>query len=375
MMTNRQRVLAVLDGKRPDRLPWIARIRLWYYARQTDGDMPARFKGMSELQIAKAIRSGDPARDGKVFKVRYEGIEVVEEKVPGATRQRFITPYGEVTYGKITAGYLEGRSESGLPLEHPIKSVEDYKVWEYVAEHTHYDPTYEEYLDYEAQVGDEGFPMVSAGDCPFHFLQLNLIGYNSVFYHMMDHLPEFEHLMKVMTDVERERLWPVVAKSPARLILHGMHFDTQMTPPQLFRQYITPYYTEFSKLLHDSGKKLAWHADDDSQAILGVTKEAGFDMAECFCTAPMVSVTLEEARKVYGTDVIIWGGVPSVVLEETFPDDEFEEYMRGVFRSIAPGDTLILGVADNVMPRSKIDRVERISQLVEQHGQLPLQPW
>src|SRR5512137_2685385 len=99
MMTNRERVLAVLDGKRPDRLPWIARIRLWYYARQADGDMPERFRGMSELEIAKVIGSGDPARGGKVFKVRYEGLDVVEEKVPGASRQRFITPYGEVTYG------------------------------------------------------------------------------------------------------------------------------------------------------------------------------------------------------------------------------------------------------------------------------------
>ncbi|MHB1133782.1 MAG: uroporphyrinogen decarboxylase family protein [Chloroflexota bacterium] len=375
MMTNRERVLAVLDGKRPDRLPWIARIRLWYYARMTEGDMPERFRGMSELEIAKVLRCGDPARDGRVFKTRYEGMDVIEEKLPGSTRQRFVTPYGEVSYGKIRSEYLQGRSEDGLPLEHPIQKREDYKVWEYVAEHTHYDPTYEAYVEYEKKVGDDGYPMVPVGDCPFHYLELNLVGYNNFFYHMMDYQNEFESLMKVMTDVERERLWPVAANSPARLLLHGVHFDSQMTPPHLFSKYITPYYTEFTKLLHAKGKKLAWHADDDSQAILRETKEAGFDMAECFCTAPMVNVTLEEARKVWGHDCIIWGGVPSVVMEETFPDDEFEEYMRDVFRSLDTGDAMILGVADNVMPRSKIERVERISEIVEQHGALPLQPW
>ena len=373
-MTNRERVLAVLDGKSPDRVPWIARLRLWYHARLTEGNLPERFRGMDEVALGRALRTGNPARDGKVFKVRYEGLEVREEREPGVLRQCFITPYGSVTYGQMTSSYLQGRIESGLPLEHPIKRREDYKVWEYVAEHTFYDPTYEDYLAYEQAVGDDGYPMVSAGDCPFHHLQLRLVGYNDVFFHMMDFANEFESLLTVMTQVEKERLWPVVADSPARLILHGLHFDSQMTPPHLFRQYITPYYREFSALLHAKNKRLAWHADDDSQAILQEIKDAGFDMSECFCTAPMVSVTLAEARQAWGKDVIIWGGIPSVVLEETFPEEEFEAYVKGVLRTIAPGDAIILGVADNVMPMSIIERVERISELVEQYGKYPIDP-
>jgi len=147
-----------------------------------------------------------------------------------------------------------------------------------------------------------------------------------------------------------------------------------MTPPHMFRKYITPYYKELSALLHARGKSLAWHADDDTKDLLAEIKEAGFDMSECFTTAPMVSVTLEEARAAWGRDVIIWGGVPSIILEPTFPADEFEAYMRGVFRAIAPGDAFILGVADNVMPTSLIERVERISELVEQYGTYPVRP-
>jgi len=374
-MTNRERVLAVLDGKPVDQVPWIARLQLWYSARQTEGNMPERFRGMTVEQVGRALRTGDPARNGKVFQPVYKGMEVREERVAGALRTTYVTPYGTLVYGQITSDYLAGRIESGLPLEHPIRKVEDYKIWEYITEHTYWEPTYAEYEAYEKQVGDEGYPMVSAGDCPFHHFQLRLVGYNDAYFHLQDYPNEVEHLMTVMTQVEKERLWPVVANSPARLILHGMHFDSQMTPPNLFRRWITPYYKEFSALLHAKNKRLAWHADDDSQAILQDTKDAGFDMAECFCTAPMVSVTLAEARRVYGKDVIIWGGVPSVVLEETFPEEEFEEYMRGVFRAIAPGDAMILGVADNVMPRSLISRVERISDLVEQHGKYPVQPY
>ncbi len=374
-MTNRERILAVLDGKSPDRIPWIARLPLWYNARTTEGNMPARFQGNSLLEVSRILRTGNPARDGRIFMIRYEGLEMRTEHAPGVLRQRFVTPLGEVTFGRILTSELEGRTDQGLPLEHPIRSVEDYRILEYIAEHTFYNPCYEAYLAYEAEVGDEGFPMVSCGDCPFHYFLLYLAGYNQAYFEIADHPQEFEHLMTVMTQVEKARLWPVVADSPARLILHGVHFDSQMTPPRQFRQYITPYYREFSTLLHSRGKSLAWHADDDSKAILGEVKEAGFDMSECFCTSPMVEVTLEEARAAWGTDVIIFGGVPSIVLEPTFPEAEFEAYMRSLFQTIAPGDAFILGVADNVMPTSRIERVERISELVETHGTYPVKPY
>ncbi|MFB3817586.1 MAG: uroporphyrinogen decarboxylase family protein [Candidatus Methylomirabilales bacterium] len=374
-MTDRERILAVLDRKSPDRVPWIARLDLWYHARATERNLPARFRGMDVVGVGRVLRTGNPARGGRVFRVRYEGMEVRTETAPGVLRERFVTPHGEVTFGRILTTTVSGTTDQGLPLEHPLRRVEDYRVLEYIAEHTFYDPCYEEYLAYEAAVGDDGYPMVSCGDCPFHHFLLQLAGYNTAYFEMADHPREFEHLMLVMTEVERERLWPVVADSPARLILHGVHFDSQMTPPHLFRRHITPYYQEFSRLLHARGKSLTWHADDDSRHILAEVQEAGFDMAECFCTAPMVEVTLAEARAAWGTDVIIFGGVPSIVLEPTFPEAEFDAYMRELFRTIAPGDAFILGVADNVMPTSLIERVERISELVEQHGTYPIQPY
>ena len=374
-MTNRERILAVLDRKSPDRIPWIARLDLWYHARMAEGNMPARFRGMSVLDVGRTLRTGNPARDGRVFTVRYEDMEVRAERAPGVLRQRFITPHGEVTFGRILSEKVSGTTDQGLPLEHPIHSVDDYKVLEYIAEHTFYDRCYDEYLKYEAAVGDEGYPMVSCGDVPFHYFLLHLAGYNQAYFEMVDHAEAFEHLMAVMEQVERERLWPVVADSPARLILHGVHFDSQMTPPHMFRKYMTPYYRDFSALLHSRGKSLTWHADDDSKDILAEVKDAGFDMSECFCTAPMVEVTLEEARAAWGTDVTIFGGVPSIILEPGFPEAEFEAYMRNLFRVIAPGGAFILGVADNVMPTSLIGRVERVSELVEQHGSYPVQPY
>jgi hypothetical protein len=46
--------------------------------------------------------------------------------------------------------------------------------------------------------------------------------------------------------------------------------------------------------------------------------------------------------------------------------------MRQVFRTIAPGDALILGVADNIMPGSLLERLERIAEMVAEWGNYPI---
>jgi uroporphyrinogen-III decarboxylase len=152
--------------------------------------------------------------------------------------------------------------------------------------------------------------------------------------------------------------------------MHGHHLSSQMTPPPLFEQYITPYYQELTSKLRGAGKVVALHADNDTRHILGCIERAGFGMAECFATAPMVDTTLAEARDAWGDRVIIWGGVPSVILEEPYTDEQFEQFMDDVFRTIAPGRAFILGIADNAMPGSQIQRIRRITEMVEQQGSI-----
>ena len=373
MMMNRERILALLDGKSPDRIPWIGRIDQWYLQLKQEDRLPERFKGMGLREIAYALGTGHPARQGIIFRPRYEGMEVHVDRGPEQVTTRYITPHGTLTEKHVASGYFEGHIEIGTSVEYPIKDIDDFDVWEYVAEHTYYDACYGEYLAYEGQVSDDGYPLVVAGDVPYHHFLLRLAGYGNAFFLINDHPREFEHLMAVMSQLDKERLWPVIAGSPARLILHGLHFDSQFTPPRAFRRYIAPYYREFSALLHARDKRLAYHADADSGRILADVREAGFDFADCFCTAPMVNVTLEGARTAWGSDVIIYGGIPSVMLEPTVSDEEFEQYMQHLFQTVAPGDAFVLGVSDNVLPTSIIERVERITELVEECGTYPIQ--
>jgi hypothetical protein len=126
--------------------------------------------------------------------------------------------------------------------------------------------------------------------------------------------------------------------------------------------------------MHEAGKFVAMHADADLSLILDLVKSTGWDMLECLVTAPMVPLTMAHARAALGTEVCLWGGLPSTLLSPNVSEDEFRSYVKELFRIIAPGLGFVLGVADNVMPDSLIDRVRWLSDYVREEGRYPISP-
>ena len=371
-MTNRERLLAIMDGKPPDRIPWIPRLLLWYNAHKMAGTLPPRYRAMTLREIERDLGAGTPARDGRIFRSETHGVEVKQHVKGTETLTKYITPAGVVTTLHRGSDYLRQRDLPDLLVEHMLKRREDYAVVEYMVEHTVYTPAYDEYLAYEREIGDDGYPLVQAGDCPLHRFLRELCGYNDGYLHLNDYPNEVEHLFTVMEQCDRDNVWRMMAESPARLFLHGAHFSSQMTPPRVFARYIEPYYRDLSALLRSRDKVLVLHGDNDTRAILHNIERAGYRMVECFATHPMVPTTLAEARAAWGDRIIIWGGVPSYLFEDPYTEADLDAYMDGVFKTIAPGKSFILGIADNLLPGGKIERVRRIAQMAEERGVYPI---
>ena len=372
MVNDRERLLAILNRQPPDRIPWIPRLLLWYNAKKLNHTMPKQWENLSLRELERALGVGTPARDGKIMDHYYEDVEIVHRQEADKQITEYHTPKGTVRTVSHESEDLRAQGLPGRVEEYPLKGPADYRVWEWVVEHSHWRPNYEAYHAYDAEIGDDGLPMVSVGDVPLHSWMLNLAGYDHAFYQLADYPEEVEHLLGVMTEVDRARHWPVILNSPARLVLHGVHLSSAFTPPPLFRKYVVPYYQEFFPLLHERGISAAMHADNDTSLIAEMIEQAGWDMVECFVTAPMVPMTLERARQVWGNRVILWGGMPSLLFSPSVSESDFRSYVDNMFKAIAPGDAFILGVADNVMPDSLIDRVSYLTEAVEKRGWYPI---
>ena len=374
MSTTRQRLLDILEGRSPDGIPWIPRLLLWYNARRATGTLPSAWRDLSLREVERELGCGTPARDGRVARVRYEGVAIERREEDGLDILSYHTPVGTVRQVSHGSETLRGLAMGGRVKEPLLKGPDDYRVWEWVMEHTVWEPDYGGYRAYDEEIGEEGLPMVSAGDAPFHWFLLMGAGYEDGYLQLQDHRREVEHLLQVITEIERDRLWPVLEASPARLFLHGAHHSSTFTPPSIYTRYILPYYQELNPRMQAAGKSVAFHADNDTSRIADLIEQAGYDMVECFVTAPMVPFTLEQAREVWGTRVIIWGGLPSLMLSPSVPEDEFRAEVHHILDAVAPGDAFILGVADNVMPDSLIERIAWVSQVVRERGIYPIQP-
>jgi hypothetical protein len=84
----------------------------------------------------------------------------------------------------------------------------------------------------------------------------------------------------------------------------------------------------------------------------------------------LTECTFEEAWQEWENGPMIWGGVPSPILEERTRDSDFKEYVHGLLTTI--GDqAIIIGVGDMVLGNNLIERVRYIAEQVEKHTLKP----
>jgi len=139
-----------------------------------------------------------------------------------------------------------------------------------------------------------------------------------------------------------------------------------MTNHKLFEKYSLPYYQKYTDVLHGQGKKVGCHTDGNIKPLLNLLAQSGLDVCESFSPFPLTECTFEEAWEKWRNGPMIWGVIPSPILEERTNENDFQEYVHRLLQTI--GDQpIILGVGDMVLGNNLIERVEYIANEVENH--------
>ena len=398
-MTPKERMLRAARGEWADILPWVPRIDLWYNANSLQGTLPAKYRrGVTLDEIADDIgggyhkivpdflnaRSPEDTIDrglgifrlkGMPYRAELAGVEREVKKEGNATFVTYHTPLGSISC-KIL--YTEEMRRAGVSItwisEHVIKDPQDYKIVGYIFKNIKVIPDYENYLEFQRQVGDKGFAAARglAAASPMQQIMRDFLDATQFYLEMYDHPQEMRQLGE---DLEPyyDQLFQVLANSPAEVVFHGSNFDEMITYPPFFRNDIMPYLQRLADMLHARGKLLICHCDGENQGLLDLIAESGMDIAEAICPQPMTKITISEVKKSFKGKVTIFGGVPSVaLLEQSMSDEEFERFMKNLFQEIVPGDRFILGISDTTPPDAKFERLFRITEMVQEWGKLPM---
>ena len=197
-------------------------------------------------------------------------------------------------------------------------------------------PCYDKYQKVADGVGGDGLVMGTRLESPYQSWLIRMAGYETGFAHLYDHTERVERFLRFLTDWTRQTC-RIMWESPAEVMLASDNLSGSITPPRFFRKYLVPFYQEFSGELHKRGKWLAVHFDGEAAPLLSAFPESGVDVAECFTPAPMTRVTLAEAQAAWGDKVIIWGGIPSIVMCPSTPDEDFESLCGRALQQGRPG--------------------------------------
>ena len=388
----RQRVLSVLKGEKPDRLPFIDRLELWYASHKRHGTIPEDYRDLTLTGIHQAIRMGQQ-KFVPLHEIRLHGVELILMRegdefyheidpvveyfprlygtvpydTPGVVVAQMITPRGTLTTRQQLLPNMVDAGMGPYMSEHPVKSPADLPMVEYILDHAEFILREDHVHEQQALIGDSGFVVPAINRIPFQQVMLDYVGELSLFYMLHDE-PDFVRRLIALVDEKIGEVFNSLAASSLPYVEFVDNLEAHMTNPRLFAEFCLSDYQRYAEILHRQGKKLGSHTDGNIKPLLRLLAESGLDICESISPTPLTQCTFDEAWNTWQAlnGPIIWGGIPSVILEPETSEAMFRAYVEHVLEIV--GDKpIILGIGDMVVPVNLIERVRYIADRVEAH--------
>lgn len=390
-LTMKDRAIAVLEGEKPNRMPFIDRLEIWYGSKRLDDSLPERFRDMSLEDVYKAVGMGRQ-KFSAPYAFKLYGVEVTilfenevlfhesepvfeyfpaqwaPEQIPrdreGSTIIEFKTPVGKLwlRYEVVDSSFAMSGAEPYLK-EHLIKEIADYRTVEYIIERAEIVPRFEKISQEEIDLGDNGLVVPVLHRIPFQQLLLEYLGEIQLFHALYDSPQLIDRLIHLL-DTQLLEILTAISELPSLYVEFGDNLHGMITNPKLFAQYCLPHYQKYTEILHGQGKKVGSHTDGDLKLLLDLLAESGLDVCESFSPAPLTSCTFDEAWHAWRKGPLIWGGFPSSILEERTEVNEFKEHVHRTLETVG-NQNIIWGVGDMVLGNNLIERIEYISAAIE----------
>ena len=400
MHTHKSRMLAAFRGEEVDRLPYVPRLDLWYLANSVSGTLPKQHAGKAQNEIARAegwtvyFRFADNILDPEVQKmylhrgiglfstrdtlydfVMPRDVEVRVTHADGKIRVEYHTPVGTID---STMFYDESSQRLGITspmiVDHVIKTPDDYAAVGYLYEHMDIVPNFERFERWvREEMRDDGVAVAQGfmGASPVHQIQRDLLDPTQFYFHYTDHNAKMLELAGKMEHLF-DKMLQILCKSPAEVIWWGANYDDMLTYAPYFEKEITPWIRKASKQLGAVGKLVMCHTDGENEGLMDLIRDSGMHIAESICPTPMTKISLAEYYRRWSGHLTLCGGIPSTILLPGTSDADFEAYMDELFKAVAPGRRMLVGIADQVPPDAVFSRLQRIGERVEREGRLPL---
>lgn len=362
-MTRKELNLAIFEGTAESVL-WQPRLETWINHHMNYGTLPERFRGMTNLEIYDALGCS----------IRYAasaGIESYEdsdeitrttEQQENRTISKIKTPVGELctVYQDI---WKDNRRVNQRIVDFPVKTVKELRVVTYLVNCRKFRANLEAFRKAAERVGHRAEPTVFLSSSGFTELIKNWCGLLDTYYLLNDHPAEVEAYLEAC-DRRDDRMIDAAMQLPCRIFNLGDHATNEFTPPPILKKYLMQRWQRISDRLHEENRFVHTHWDGNSRLMLPYLRQTRLDGVEALTPEPMGDMTLEQIKDAVGDEMIVLDLLPAIDFLPYRPLDEVLDFARRVIDMFAP--KLILGISDEISQVGQIEKVEAISELVDE---------
>lgn len=376
-MNSRERIMAVLNGKEPDRIPFAPLIGR-YYVKSLEK------MGIKLSDIASFKRAVTPALKRElnlheIETIKYVGADVFYRHVIAYnTRYKNVKPFSRCEGDLLCNGFetplgtiyetIKISHGTEYIVKHMVESIKDIEIFTYVINDSEVEPFYQDFIEFDEYIGEDGIASLTGPVTPIQELLQFRMGVEGVIYSIMDYEDEMIGLFNSIHKFNKD-IYRIMAQSPAQVAITYDDTSTTVLSPEWYTKYCKSQLDDYSRILHDKGKIHIVHMCGKIARITNQISEGEMDGIDSVC--PPTTGDLEPGKALKEIGKVIIGGLdPSALVWMTAK--ECEQYAIEKLKQIGSGRNFILSTGDSTAAGTPVENLKAISNVVKELGKYPL---
>jgi len=378
-MTGRERILAVLQGDIPDRVPvglFVQEEYLgWFFPEKEQVD-----RVIDAIECSRILGFDLLTRDRKFetphfMKKSFKNWEVNEKikKDKGMIYQTIEISTPDGVLKQVEAGPYEEKTVSGIhlsTLEYLIENERDFEIF------TKFVPR----IDSET-ISEMKERATFSGELIGKLGISVPWGWGGIFnqaatYRNIQELLMDAYLNQAFYQTYMEKMTELIVESNHALAdtdfkcigIQGNIANSVMVGAEFFDKYILPYEKQLVKAIHDAGKFTLYHNCGKARVLQESYVKMGLDMWETVAAPPQGDNNLKAAKDLIGDRITLSGNLDQVHFLKEATLEEIEEEVTGIMHIGKPGGRYIFAASDFLEKGTPVENVKKVIEVAKREG-------
>ncbi len=330
-MTNRERILALLNGNKFDRVPFV----------QYDAMIPSvdvwkviGRENLGRLRWTTAYKLEHP-------NCSIETAEAIENGIRKVCR-KLVTPKGELREFVMYEPTFGGMAIK----EHYIKSIDDYEIFFAYLDDIRVLPDPEPLEKALSELGDDGLPHTWVGRTPYQQMWVQWIDIMELSGHLVEAPELVDKAMEKLGALTLEMTRVTAELDPPYLVI-GDNITAPMIGERYFRDYCLPYYNEIAEIMAQKGRPVVVHMDGDLKPLWSAIAESKIRGLDSFSPPPDNDTSAAKAAELWPDKVLMLNFPSSVHIRS---DEEIYRTAMQILEEAGHTGRLQIQISENVPP-------------------------